>query len=94
MPRKIDVGKTRRRGGEPPEVFTSDEHAAYETAITAVFSEPAPAPEGPRRPGRPRVAPRCQPAVGPVYATVREERRKGRVASIRRTVALTRTPRS
>jgi hypothetical protein len=77
-----------RLGGEPPELFTSDEHAAYEAAITETFSEPAPAPEGPRRPGRPRVAPQRRPAAGLVYATVRKERRKGRVVSIRRSVVL------
>jgi hypothetical protein len=68
-------------------MFTSDEHAAYETAIAETFSEPEPEPQGPRL-GRPRVAPRRRPAAGLVYATVRKERQKGRVVSIRRTVVL------
>jgi hypothetical protein len=83
------VGEVKDRlGDQPPELFTSDEHAAYETAIAETFSEPEPAPEGPRRPGRPRVAPRRRLAPGLVYATVRKERKQGRVVSIRRSVVL------
>ena len=77
-----------RLGDRPPALFTSDEHAAYETAIVTAFSEAEPAPEGPRRPGRPRVSPRRRPAAGLAYATVRKERKEGRVVSIRRTVVL------
>jgi hypothetical protein len=77
-----------RLGDRPPELFTGDEHAAYEAALVAAFHEPEPEPAGPRRPGRPRVAPRQRPAAGLVYATVRKERRKGRVVSIRRSVVL------
>ncbi len=77
-----------RLGDRPPALFTSDEHAAYETAIVTAFSEAEPAPEGPRSPGRPRVSPRRRPAAGLAYATVRKERKEGRVVSIRRTVVL------
>ena len=77
-----------RLGDRPPALFTSDEHAAYETAIVTAFSEAEPAPEGPQRPGRPRVSPRRRPAARLAYATVRKERKEGRVASIRRTVVL------
>ena len=41
-----------RLGDRPPELFTSDEHAAYESAIVTAFSEPVPA--GP--PARPAPA--------------------------------------
>ena len=68
--------------------FTSDEHAAYESAIVTAFSEPEPAPASPSRPGRPRVRPRRRLAPGLVYATVRKERKKGRVVSIRRSIVL------
>ena len=77
-----------RLGDRPPALFTSDEHAAYETAIVTAFSEAEPAPEGPQRPGPPRVSPRRRPAARLAYATVRKERKEGRVASIRRTVVL------
>jgi len=81
------VGEVKERlGDRPPALLTSDEHAAYETAIAETFSEPEPANS--RRPGRPRVAPRRRPAAGLAYATVRKERKKGRVVSIRRTVVL------
>ena len=61
------VGEVKDRlGDRPPEMFTSDEHAAYETAIAETFSEPEPAPEGPRRLGRSRVTPRRRPAAGDV----------------------------
>ena len=77
-----------RLGDRPPELFTSDEHAAYESAIVTAFSEPEPAPASPSRPGRPRVRPRRRLAPGLVYATVRKERKKGRVVSIRRSIVL------
>jgi hypothetical protein len=83
------VGAVKDRlGDRPPALLTSDEHAAYETAIAETFSEPEPGPVDSRRPGRPRVAPRRRPAAGLAYATVRKERKKGRVVSIRRTVVL------
>jgi hypothetical protein len=83
------VGEVKDRlGGRPPGSFTSDEHAPYEPAIVEAYSEPDPGPGGPRRPGRPRVAPRRRLAPGLVYATVRKERKDGRVVSIRRTVVL------
>ena len=46
-----------RLGDRPPELFTSDEHAAYASAIVKAFSEPEPAPASPSRQGRPRVRP-------------------------------------
>ena len=77
-----------RLGDRPPGLFTSDEHEAYESAIVTAFSEPEPAPASPSRPGRPRVGPRRRLAPGLVYATVRKERKKGRVVSIRRSIVL------
>jgi hypothetical protein len=83
------VGEVKDRlGDRPPGSFTSDEHAAYETAIVEAFSAPESGPEGPRGPGRPRVAPRRRLAPGLVYATVCKERKRGWVVSIRRPVVL------
>jgi len=83
------VGEVKDRlGDQPPALLTSDEPAPYETAIVETFSEPEPEPAESRQPGRPRVAPRRRPAAGLAYATVRKERKKGRVVSIRRTVVL------
>ena len=77
-----------RLGDRPPALLTSDEHEPYETAIAETFSEPEPEPVDSRRPGRPRARPRRRPAADLVYATVRKERKGGRVVSIRRTVVL------
>ena len=52
------------------------------------FREPESAPSSPSRPGRPRVRPRRRLAPGLVYATVRKERKEGRVVSIRRSIVL------
>lgn len=83
------VGEVKERlGDRPPALLTSDEHAAYETAIAETFSEPEPEPAGPRRPGRPRVAPRRRLVPGLAYATVCKERKEGRVVSVRRKVVL------
>ena len=83
------VGEVKDRlGNRPPALFTSDEHAPYETAIAETFSEPEPGPADSRRPGRPRAAPRRRPMGGLAYATVRKERVGGRVVSIHRTVVL------
>jgi hypothetical protein len=85
------VGEVKDRlDDRPPALFTSDEHAPYETAIAETFSEPEPesGPSDSRRPGRPRVVPRRRPAAGLAYATVRKERKEGRVVSIHRTVVL------
>src|SRR6516164_9343140 len=54
-----------RLDGQPPELFTSDEHAPYETAIGATFSEAVPPPQG--RPGRPRLLPQRRPVPGLRY---------------------------
>jgi hypothetical protein len=75
-----------RLDGQPPELFTSDEHAPYETAIEATFSEAVPQPQG--RPGRPRVLPQRRPVPGLRYATVRKQRAKGRVVSVDRRVVV------
>ena len=50
-----------RLGDRPPALFTSDEHAAYETAIVTAFSEAEPAP---RARGAP-AARGCRPGGGP-----------------------------
>ena len=75
-----------RLGGRPPGLITSDEHAPYETAIEAVFSEEVPRAEG--RPGRPRLLPERRPVAGLLYATVRKQRSGGRVVSVDRRVVV------
>jgi len=77
-----------RLGDQPPALFTSDEHAAYESAIVTAFSQAEPEPATPRRRGRRRVRPRRRLAAGLAYATVRKERKQGRVVSIRRSIVL------
>ena len=70
-----------------PAVITSDEHAAYESAIRTTFSQPV-APERSERPGRrPLLPPRRLPAEL-AYATVHKEREKNHVVAVRRAVVL------
>ena len=65
--------------------MTSDEYAAYETAIATTFSEAVPG----RRGGPAVAAPaRAAPAAGLTYATVHKERKKDRVVAIHRKVVL------
>ena len=77
-----------RLGDRTPGLFTSEEHAAYESAIVTAFSQAEPEPATPRRRGRRRVRPRRRLAAGLAYATVRKERKQGRVVSIRRSIVL------
>jgi hypothetical protein len=74
----------RRTGGRTDILFTSDEHAPYQTAIEKAYATEIPQPKrpGPGRPPKPqRVVP---PDLG--YATVRKTREKGRVVEVVRTV--------
>jgi hypothetical protein len=70
-----------RTEGREDVLFTSDEYAAYETAIDHVYGvaeEPKPA----GTPGRPAVVPERQLPAELKYATVHKERQEGRVVSI------------
>jgi IS1 family transposase len=79
---ELIVEETKARlGGEPPALMTSDELAAYATAIETTFGEPVPPPE-PRGPGRPRVTPELVLPEGLCYATVHKERENGRVVAV------------
>jgi IS1 family transposase len=71
----------QRLGGVPPELMTSDEYPAYQTAIEEVFSEPVPPPPG-RRPGRPRIVPERRVSDEVVYATVHKHRENNRVVAV------------
>src|SRR3982751_1043066 len=65
-------------------LLTSDEHAAYETAIREVYGieRPRPRRPGPGRPPKPvKVLP---PEL--CYATVRKRREKGRVVAVVRSL--------
>ena len=79
---ELIVEETKARlGDEPPALMTSDELAAYATAIEEVFSEPVPAP--PRRePGRPRVVPERRLPDDVIYATVHKHREDNRVVAV------------
>ena len=73
-----------RTGGRADVLLTSDEHAAYETAIRQVYGVETPRPRrpGPGRPPRPvKVVP-----ADLCYATVRKRREKGRVVEVVRTL--------
>jgi IS1 family transposase len=76
-----------RTAGREEVLLTSDELAAYETAIEHAYGVPGP-PRPPGTPGRPPVvAGRAGPA-GVKYATVHKEREKGRVMAITTAVVL------
>jgi hypothetical protein len=53
--RAVVAEVAQRVSCDPPPLMTSDEYAAYATAIEEVFSEPVPLPSR-RKPGRPRGA--------------------------------------
>src|SRR3954468_11352877 len=61
--------------------MTSDELAAYATAIETTFGVPAPPPER-RGPGRPRVVPELHLPEGVCYATVHKHRENSRVVAV------------
>jgi hypothetical protein len=67
-------------GGRVPELITSDEFAAYEAAILAVFGAWS-VPPRTGRPGRP-AGPRVGPPAGMRYATVHKTRQRGRVVRV------------
>lgn len=70
-----------RTAGRGDVLLTSDEYPAYATAIAHVYG----VAEGPRpagTPGRPAVLPASHVPPELTYATVHEERAKGRVVSI------------
>ncbi len=76
------VGEVKQRlGGEAPDLMTSDEYPAYETAIERTFGEPVP-PE--RGPGRPRIEPRRRLPEGLTYATVHKHREGNQVVAVER----------
>jgi hypothetical protein len=76
-----------RTGGREDVLFTSDEYAAYETAIDHVYGVPD-EPKPTAGPGRPAVMPERQVPAELKYATVHKEREKGRVVEILTTVVL------
>ena len=69
-----------RLGGRTPNLITTDEYPAYETAVLRAFGdEVVPEPTG--KPGRPR-DPYFAPKPDLNYATVHKTREKGRVTKI------------
>jgi hypothetical protein len=76
-----------RTAGREDVLLTSDELAAYETAIERVYGVPE-EPRPPGTPGRPPIGPRRRAPADLKYATVHKEREKGRVVSIVTAVVL------
>ncbi len=70
-----------RTAGREDVLLTSDELAAYGTAIEHVYGVPE-EPKPPGTPGRPPVVPGRELPAELKYATVHKEREKGRVVSI------------
>jgi IS1 family transposase len=70
----------RRTEGRIPNLITTDEYPAYETAILETYGETV-VPERTGKPGRPK-APYQVPPPGLNYATVHKTREKGRVVKI------------
>jgi IS1 family transposase len=82
------VTEVKQRLGEPPpRLITSDEHAAYATAIQTVFGAPVP-PEPTPRPGSRPILPARQTPEELVYATVHKEREQDRVIAVRQRLVL------
>jgi IS1 family transposase len=69
-----------RTGGRLMNLITTDEYAAYETAILEAYGEEV-VPPGTGKPGRPRLPYKVAPAAL-TYATVHETREKGRVVKV------------
>ena len=76
-----------RTAGRTDSVLTSDEYAAYESAIDHVYGVPE-EPKPPGTPGRPPIEPRRQAPADLKSATVHKERAHGRVVAIVTTVIL------
>ena len=64
-----------------PELITTDEYGAYESAIIQVFGAPVDPPER-KGPGRPRILPQREVPKALSYATVRKRREGNRVVSV------------
>ena len=70
----------RRTDGRIPNLITTDEYPAYETALLKAYGETV-VPERTGKPGRPKAAYQVPPA-NLNYATVHKTRQKGRVVNI------------
>jgi IS1 family transposase len=70
----------QRTGGEVPDLITTDEYPAYETAILDAYGQSV-VPERTGKPGRPK-HPYKVPPEDLNYATVHKTREKGRVVKI------------
>ena len=81
------VAEAKQRLAEPPRLITSDEYAAYESAIETVFGEPVEEPPA-RKPGRPSILPERRLPEELAYATVHKEREKNRVVAVEQTVVV------
>ena len=69
----------RCNDGNPPELFTTDDYSCYQDALLHVYGAWV-IPERTGKPGRPKAAFQTEPEMQ--YATVRKERKRGRVVSV------------
>ncbi len=76
-----------RTDGREDILLTSDELAAYGTAIEHAYGVPE-APKPPGTPGRPPIVPGREVPAELMYATVHKQRERGRVVSITTAVVL------
>jgi hypothetical protein len=76
-----------RLGGAPPALITSDEYAAYESAIETTFGAVI-EPEAPAGPGRRPIQPERQLPAELAYATVQKERERDRVVAVERAIVV------
>jgi len=70
---------SRCNDGKPPKLFTTDDYSCYEDAFLNAYGEWV-IPERTGKPGRPREAYQTEPDMQ--YATVKKQRKQGRVVSI------------
>jgi IS1 family transposase len=73
-------GLSKRLGGQPPELVTSDGYKAYEEALLGLFGREVTPPRT-GKPGRP-AGPRVEPPPGMCYGRVVKHKRKGRVERV------------
>jgi IS1 family transposase len=69
-----------RTAGKADILFTSDEHAPYESAIRKAYGEEIPRPKKPGRGRKPKPVTVVPPEL--CYATVRKTRKEGRVVKV------------
>ena len=70
---------SRCNDGDPPDLFTTDDYSCYQDALLHAYGKWA-IPERTGKAGRPKEAFQTEPEMQ--YATVKKERKRGRVVSV------------